>query len=68
MKNLLINSNSNQRLKILKAIRPKLKHACFDLYGIHPIQELLCLKISTEEEAIIREEIKGHLCELCLVW
>jgi hypothetical protein len=31
------------------------------------MQELLCLKISKEEEAIFREELKGKIKELCLV-
>jgi hypothetical protein len=54
-------------LKILQAVRNKLKKAFFDVYGIHPIQEILCLNISTEEENIFREEVKGLLYELCTV-
>ena len=68
LKGLIGRSTAAQRLKILKIIHSKIREACFNLYGIHPIQEVLCIKINKDEEIIIREELKGHIYELCLVF
>ena len=68
MKQLILSSTTVQRLRILERIQAKLKEACFDTYGVHPVQELLCLHITKQEEEIIRKELCGHICNLAVVF
>jgi len=54
-------------MKILKGMLPVFVDCCYNMYGIHPIQSLLCVNLTTEEESIIRGVLKGKLEKLALV-
>ena len=54
-------------MSILAKMEPLLLKACFDLYGIHPVQAFLSSNITVEEETIIRKAVKGELINLSIV-
>ena len=41
--------------------------ACFNTFGIHPMQALLSLQLTVEEEDIIRNALSGRVVELSKV-
>jgi hypothetical protein len=67
LKALIGNSNSAQRLIVLKAMKSVFLDASYSVYGIHPIQALLSSQLIPEEEEIIRSVLKGTLVKLSLV-
>ena len=67
-KSLIINSSPVQRLREIKAIQSVIVDACFNGFGIHPMQALLSLQLSKEEENIIRIGLQGKLVELAQVY
>ena len=60
--------NCEQRILILNSLKGHFLDACFNIYGMHPIQAILSRKLSETEETIIRTLIKGKLLSLSLVY
>ena len=67
IKLLLTSSNKELRLIILQSIEKMFVDACFDTFGIHPVQTLLSLNLSPEEELFVRDKLKGQLFKLSIV-
>ena len=66
--NVLISAcNANQRIKLLESMRGFFLDACYNSFGMHPIQAFLSRKVSQEEEDIMRALVKGKIVTLSLV-
>jgi hypothetical protein len=67
-KSLIMSSSPTQRVRVIKAVQGSLASACFNSFGIHPIQSLLSLQLTVEEEIIVREALKGKIMDLSMVY
>lgn len=63
---LICSCNRSQRLTLLNGYRKNLYGVCVNKYGIHPMQNYLLMQISSEEEQIIRVELKGKLTTIAM--
>jgi hypothetical protein len=57
-----------QRFTLLCSISENLFNVCINKYGIHPVQAILNVPLSKEEELIFREKLQGKIVSLALVF
>jgi hypothetical protein len=59
--------HTSQKIQILNAVGGDLYSICTSKYGIHPIQAILSVPLSPQEEAIFKANIQGKFISLSLV-